>query len=181
MNKSILIIPLMICVGVIHAQIFKWTDSNGVVHFSDHPHDGAKVIKLPDAQTYSPPAVPALNNEASTANEKSSNSSGEVYTSLAITQPLNEATIRNNKGYLVVVAQLQPELIPGNKYQLLFDGAPLGDAQPNPAFQLNGINRGSHTVAVQVVNAEGDALITSDSVTFFMHRPFVGMGKKAAN
>lgn len=177
MNKLVLVGSLMFGVCVSYAQIFKWTDSNGVVHFSDHPHDGAKVIKMPVTQTYSPPTIPALNNSAAA---KGANKA-RAYTHIAVTQPLNEATIRNNKGYLIVVAQLQPELNPGDLYQLMFDGTPLGGGQPNPAFQLNGINRGSHTVAVQVINKQGDVLITSDNVTFFMHRPFVGMGKKSAN
>lgn len=180
MNKLTLVGSLMFCVCVSYAQIFKWTDSNGVVHFSDHPHDGAKVIKMPVTQTFSPPTIPTLNNSAAEHNDKGTSKAG-TYTHIAVTQPLNEATIRNNKGYLIVVAQLQPELSPGDLYQLLFDGTPIGDGQPNPAFQLNGINRGSHTLAVQVINKQGDVLITSDNITFFMHRPFVGMGNKSAN
>ncbi len=34
------------------AQIYKWTDSQGNVHFSDKPQPGAEKVELPSVQTY---------------------------------------------------------------------------------------------------------------------------------
>jgi hypothetical protein len=56
MNKCVLTVVLMSIVCVSYAQIYKWTDSQGVIHFSDTPHDGAQKLNIPDAQTYSPPS-----------------------------------------------------------------------------------------------------------------------------
>ncbi len=41
--------------------------------------------------------------------------------------------------------------------------------------------RGSHTIAVQVVNTEGKVLITSDMVTIYMQQPRVGMGRNTGH
>ncbi|HBD7470011.1 TPA: DUF4124 domain-containing protein [Legionella pneumophila] len=176
MNKLPLFVFLMMVICLSSAQIYKWTDSQGVVHFSDKPHQGAEKIKIPEAQTYTPPA-----NETGGSSEQEQKSvkqeDQEKYTKLEIIQPQNEATIRNNQGYVVVAVQIEPDLSPGNNLQLIFDGAPLGEPQPNLIFQLNGIYRGSHTIAVQVLNDKGDVLKVSDSITIFMHNPRVGMGK----
>lgn len=34
-----------------HAQLYKWTDANGKVHYSDRPQDGADVKAVPRAAT----------------------------------------------------------------------------------------------------------------------------------
>ncbi|BCA95307.1 hypothetical protein TUM19329_16680 [Legionella antarctica] len=60
---------------------------------------------------------------------------------------------------------------------MIFDRAVLGEPQPNTTFELNGIYRGSHELAVQVVSAAGEVLLISDPITVYIHRPRVGMGK----
>lgn len=174
MKIRVLAALLMALVGISHAQIFKWTDSQGVVHFSDNPHSGAQKVVVPKAQSFSPPVsqTPVTNEEP----KKKSVPGDAKYTKITIMQPQNEATIRNNQGYVVVAVELEPALVDGDMLQMLFDGAPMGEPQPNTLFQLNGIYRGKHTLAVQVLNAAGEVLLTSDPITIFMHRPRVGMG-----
>ncbi|KGP63466.1 hypothetical protein EP47_05615 [Legionella norrlandica] len=174
MNKLVSFVLLMMIICCSHAQIYKWTDSQGVVHFSDKPHEGAEKVKIPETQTYTPPE----NGSGGSSEPKEvKKEEEEKYTRLEIIQPQNEATIRNNQGYVVVAVQIEPDLSSGDNLQLIFDGAPLGDPQPNLLFQLNGIYRGSHTIAVQVLNANGEVVKTSESITIYMHRPRVGMVK----
>lgn len=178
MNKFALLLSLVIffIISVSYAQVYKWTDSQGLVHFSDTPHDGAQKVKIPDAQTFSPPTIPKTQFPDQDENGKMT-PKDHKYNKIVITQPTNEATIRNNDGYLIVAVQLEPNLVNGDKLQLLFDGSPLGDPQTNLIFQLNGIYRGSHTISVQALDEGGAVLNTSDPVTVFMQRPRVGMGK----
>ncbi|TAL65630.1 MAG: DUF4124 domain-containing protein [Legionella sp.] len=176
MKKLILFLSLMtLCICAASAQIYKWTDAQGNVHFSDVPHDGAEKVKINESQTFSPPKPINGNNSTLGTKDQTSNKP-RSYTKVVISQPQNEATVRNNNGYLVVAVELEPDLTPGDNLQLLFDGAPIGEPQPNLSFQLNGIYRGEHTIAVQVLDPSGQVLNTSDSVTFFMHRARVGMG-----
>lgn len=180
MNKLVLVVSFLMIVGASYAQVYKWTDAQGNVHFSDTPHEGAEQLKIPETQTYSPPAsqLPSPPQTEDKLDDKK-----HTYTTVNITQPDNEGTIRNNQGYVAVALQLEPELFPGDMVQMIFDGAPLGAPQPNLKFQLNGINRGSHTITVEVIDSNGDVVNTSNTVTFFMHRPRVGMaaGGKGGN
>lgn len=163
---------MIICAS--YAQIYKWTDSQGVVHFSDTPHTGAQAIDEQQIQNYSPPK-PAISSQSAmplTASKEG------VYTNLAITQPTDQATIRNSQGYVVVTVNVEPKLFAGDKAQVVFDDKPQGAPQTKLLFQLNGIYRGSHTIAVQIVSADGQVVRTSPSITIFMQRPRVGMVKK---
>lgn len=180
MNKFYWVVSLMLFVCISQAQVYTWTDSQGVVHFSDNPHPGAEKLKLPEAQTFSPPIpkqeIAPVNDDSTPDKDKGEQ---ESYTKIAIREPLNQATIRNPQGYVIVSVELDPpKLGQGDLLQMIFDGSPLGDPQPNMIFELKGIYRGSHTIAVQVVNSEGKVLLTSDAITIYMQQPRVGMGNK---
>jgi hypothetical protein len=176
MIRRILIVSFTLVICASYAQIYKWTDNQGIVHFSDTPHVGAEKINNLQ-QNYSPPpssAIPSLHPKIQPEKE---NQQG-TYTLVAITQPVDQATIRNNQGYIVVTVKLEPQLFPGNKVQILFDDQPRGTPQDLLIFQLNGVYRGSHTIAVQVLGADGEVLKTSPSITIYMQRPRVGMVKR---
>ncbi|KTC74886.1 hypothetical protein Lbir_0676 [Legionella birminghamensis] len=166
---------LFLTVNVVHADIYKWVDSNGNVHFTDKPHPGAEKIELPEAQTYSP----ATNQPAETEQieKPADEEEKETYSYLAVSQPQNEATIRNNQGYVPIIIEIKPDLRKGDLLQILYDGEPLGDPQATTIFALNDVKRGSHTIAVQIVDAEGNVLNTSEAITIYMQRPRVGMGQ----
>ena len=174
MNKigaGLLTFILMICAA--QAQIYKWTDSRGNVHFSDVPHEGAEKIKIPEAQTFTPPTPKSAVVPASKPEQEENKE--QRYTKIEIVQPHNMETFRSSQGYLMVAVELDPPLKKGDTLQLLFDSSPLGDPQVSPVFQLSGIYRGSHTIAVQVLDANGNILDKSDSITVYMQNPRTGM------
>lgn len=164
---------LLLCMALaMHAgfaQIYKWTDSQGVVHFSDKPSPGAEKINLSQPSTY-PPRPSA---SSASKDEKTVESKQQEYSSLKILQPKQQATIRNNRGHVMVISQLEPELKSGDKLQIVFDGTPLSEPKPTTVFTLNDIPRGSHTLAVQVVDSQGNVLTTSEPITIYMQQPRV--------
>lgn len=173
MNYYFVIVLTLFCNSISHAQIFRWTDANGTVNFSDIPHPGSQKIILPKTITTMPPE-----KKSEKTSEKSSLKADEStieYEALFISQPANNETIRNNQGLVPVIVDLKPDLAPEHLLQLIFDGKPLGKPQSGLSFALNDVNRGSHTIAVQVIDKEGKALATSDAVTIYMQRPRVGM------
>jgi hypothetical protein len=179
MNRLAMGFSLMTILGASYGEIYKWTDNQGIVHFSDHPHEGSETVKLPESQTYSPPVAPnSATPEGNNPKKNTETPEDHTYTLLAITQPIDQSTIRNNQGYVAVAAQIEPELVGGDSLQLLFDGAPIGKPQPDLLFQLNGVYRGTHTIAVQVVDKDNEVLNTSESITIYMQRPRVGMATK---
>lgn len=155
-------------------QIYKWTDSNGNVHFSDKPAPGAEEIKLPQIQTYSSPKQPAESENSSAA---ATDEEEAAYELISIAQPNDQETIRNTEGYVPIIVDLKPMLKKGDNVQLIFDGKPLDTPQPTTTFTLQGIERGSHTIAAQVMDSQGNVLKTSDSITIYMMPPRVGMSR----
>lgn len=175
MNKILLGLFCVTAGFTTYADIYKWVDSDGNVHFGDTPHAGAEKLKLPDAQSYSSPNVPTSNVPSSANSSSESKVSKHAYRNVLIAQPDNETTIRNNRGAILTSVQLEPALFEGDKIQLIFDGSPLGPPQTNSVFQLNNVFRGSHTIAAQIIDVEGQVLITSDPITVYVQRPRVGM------
>lgn len=173
MNYYFMIVLTLFCSSMSHAQIFRWTDANGTVNFSDIPHPGSQKVILPKTIT-----TPPSQKKPESTFEKSSSKADEsaiTYDVLVISQPANNETIRNSQGLVPVIVDLKPDLAPEHLLQLIYDGKPLGKPQSGLSFALNDVNRGSHTIAVQVIDKEGKALATSDAITIYMHRPRVGM------
>lgn len=89
------------------------------------------------------------------------------YASVAIVQPANEETVHDNQGNVVVQVAVSPSLAPGDRVALLLDGRSVG-AQMDTTFALSGIDRGTHTLQAQIVDANGATLLASRPVTFYM-------------
>lgn len=157
--------------NISYAQIYKWTDNNGIVHFSDMPHPGSEIIYLPKTQTKAPSATEAIE-----AVEKAPAKIN--YEKLVISQPVNNKTIRNNQGLVTVIMALKPELAPGHLLQVIFDGAVPGKSQTGLSFVVRDVNRGTHTIAARIIDKEGKTVASSDANTFYMQRPRVGMIKR---
>jgi hypothetical protein len=177
MNKLCIGLSLMMLICLSHADVYKWVDGEGNVHFSDTPHLGAEKLTIADTSIDSSSAPPS--SQSSTPDKLSparSSTHQSSYTKVAIAQPDNEATIRNNQGAFAVSVEVEPDLLPGDKVQLIVDDVPRGEPQTSLLFQLSDILRGSHTIAVRVINADGMTVETSQSITVFMFRPRVGMG-----
>jgi len=170
-----LIVPaVLIAVAMpLHAEIYRWTDSNGVTHFSDKPHSGAKKlghVEAPVVQS-EPPAMPA-----SGADDSGNKTVQASYQSIAFEQPAPQATIRNNPGQVNVTLAIKPGLKPGDRIALEMDGKPVsGSPFRDTGVTLHGINRGSHTLRAHIIDAQGNTLIKADPVTFYMHRPSVNL------
>jgi hypothetical protein len=178
MKKHCLVFWVLIAINPIYAQtlqIYKWTDPNGSVHFSDKPHDGAEQIKLPKVQSYSAPKVEP--------SEKSSDAVTDIetrqYEKINIAQPEDQVTIRNTEGFISVILELKPKLMDGDKVQIMLDGDPIGDPEASSAFTLRDIKRGSHTLVAKVVDIKGKLIASSDLVTIYMMPPRVGMGRNS--
>ena len=173
MKSYWLLLGVFIATSSAYAQIYKWTDSTGDVHFSDKPHPGAEEIELPKVQTYSTPQE----SMAEKTPESITSAPAEAYEKINIVQPEDQATIRNTEGYVSIIIDLVPPLKKGDKIQIIFDGSPLGKPQATNVIALRDINRGSHTLAAQAVNSKGKVLNTTDTITIFMMPPRVNMGK----
>ena len=68
-----------------------------------------------------------------------------------------------------VGVQIQPKLSPGHRLRLLLDGKPYGQASSSTRLSLTNIDRGEHSLAVEVLSGE-QSIQQSSPVTFTVQR-----------
>ena len=93
-----------------------------------------------------------------------------AYVEAAILAPADDAALRDNAGRVQVRGRVRPALAPGHQVQLLLDGAPWGSPQSAANFSLANIDRGTHSLALRILNGEGKPLFTGQPSTFHLLR-----------
>jgi len=162
----------MLLPAVAAAQIYKWVDEDGVVHYSDQPMEGAETIDLPEANSMAPASVRrAAPAGGGTQDDGSDDGRPFSYQSLSIGTPAPEQTLWNIQGTLNVTLNLQPGLRPGDRVRIYFDGEPqLVDAVQ---FELGEVWRGEHNLQAEVLDQTGKLMIRSEPVRFYVQQTSV--------
>lgn len=147
------------------AQIYKYTDANGKTVFTNQPPTNvdAKPVELPPTNTVGPqaPIVPVDGGGQSQATG--------AYAILALSNLPDDESLRQNNGTFMVNVVVQPALAPDHQLQLLLDGQPYGAPTSSTSIGLQNIDRGDHTLAVQVL--QGSRVIQASSpVNFTLQR-----------
>jgi len=84
---------------------------------------------------------------------------------LRIVTPAPEETIHDNSGTVaVIVAGAKP----GDRLRPVLDGVASAQSHVAPAFELQGVPRGTHQLAVERLDADGRAIERTPAVTFFV-------------
>lgn len=170
MPKSLFLVALpVLAVAASAAEIYRWVDENGVIHYSDQPHPGAEEIELSEAPTAPSGAFDRSQRTLPT------NGDGEQerpaafdYESLAIVQPAPEETLWNIGGQLTVRLSLQPVLRPGDRVRVYYDGE-RREVQ-GLQFELQEVWRGTHNLQAEVVSEAGELMIRSEPVRFYVQQ-----------
>jgi hypothetical protein len=158
------------------AQVYTHVDAEGNRVFSGHPlHEHSQPVALPPINRL-PSVLPVETQPRSVA--PAEHSALQTYQWVRILQPAADATYRDGAGNLSVLAGSEPALHPGHAYQLLFDDQPLGSAASQPRFQLHNLDRGSHRLVVEIVDAIGTSLIRSAEQTVHIHRPSLAQKRR---
>jgi hypothetical protein len=154
------------------AVIYKWTDSDGVIHYSDQPVAGAEKVSTGSGSTPGRPAASALPNMDSPA--KGANKEPRLgYTQFSITSPAPDQTFFGDDVVNVNLA-LDPGLKPDQTVTWLLNGKQLDDQGPTTTqFSLPNLERGSYTIAATVTDQGTGESRTTDSVGFFVRQPSV--------
>lgn len=147
------------------AQIYKYTDADGNTVFTNQAPQGqnAEEVNLPPTNTVvvQPPSQPAPSPKPAAAQS--------AYSVLQLTDIPSDEAMRANNGTFSVGVKLEPRLKPGHLLRLLLDGQPYGQPSNVPRLQLVNLDRGEHSLAVEVLS--GDQQIQqSATVTFTVQR-----------
>ena len=88
---------------------------------------------------------------------------------LAILQPQHDEVIHDNTGAVPVSVMLEgAKLAPGSRLRVLLDGTPHGTSRDQLVFTLEGIERGTHNLQVQLIDAGDRLSATSPMITFHL-------------
>ena len=151
--------------------LYRWVDAQGVVHYSDTPHQGAEVMQISGAQTYhgasAAPPTPGV-----TAPDQTDRKT-EPYQSCAITSPAPDSSLYAPDSVAVSVA-VSPGLHDGDQLTVQVDGRRLEPTvESGQNFVITQPERGDHSVSAQVRSPEGVMLCNASPVTFSVTRPSV--------
>ncbi len=147
------------------AEIYKYTDANGNTVFTNQKPEGqdAEAVSLPPTNTVEAqqPTRPAESDKPAQA------TSG--YNVLQLTDIPSAEALRANNGTFSVGVKIEPRLQPGHSLRLLLDGQPYGQPSNVPRLQLVNIDRGDHSLAVEVLSGNKQ-IQQSEAVTLTVQR-----------
>ncbi|SEJ86542.1 DUF4124 domain-containing protein [Pseudomonas sp. NFR16] len=172
MRQSLALLLLMLALPAV-AQIYKYTDANGNTAYSSQPPDGTKAetVELPplnNVNTAAPPPAPTAPQP-----QNQPQPSAAAYQVLELTDLPQDEALRANNGSFTVGVAIQPRLQPGHTLQLLVDGEPYGQPTNVPRIQVMQLDRGEHSLAVQVLQDQ-QSIQQSQTVTLTVQRVHVG-------
>ncbi|MFT7288070.1 MAG: hypothetical protein ACI87W_002185 [Halieaceae bacterium] len=158
---------------VVAAQIYKVTDEENGVVFTDRPTsvngNTARTVEeldLPDTNmvphtTVRPPPPVTLERREEPA----------VTPSVSVASPANESTVAMGPGNFAVSARAEPPLSRDERLLLLMDGQPVGEPQASSSWFIEGALRGAHDLLVQRTNTRGTSIAISEPVRVYVLRP----------
>ncbi|QZP34796.1 DUF4124 domain-containing protein [Pseudomonas sp. DR48] len=148
------------------ARIYKYTDADGNTAYSNQPPDGvaAQAVELPPLNSVEPQPPSAPPGEPMSREQPHS-----AYEVLELTNLPTTEALRANNGTFTVNVLIKPRLQGPHLLRLLLDNQPYGQASNVPILQLVNIDRGTHSLAVQVIDGE-NIVQQSSNVTFTVQR-----------
>jgi len=161
------------------ASVYRTTDAQGNVVFTDQPVENAERVDL-EPLTVVPSAkidaVPARERRAEPAVSRSVGQPFMPYSTFQIVEPEDGQTLPTGAaGDVQVRLAIEPALREGDRVRLLVDGEISQSAMQTRAFMLNDLNRGEHTLRAELLDAQGQMRHRSAPVTLYVQRASVNL------
>jgi hypothetical protein len=153
------------------AVVYKWTDADGVVHFSDQPVPGAEKLDVGVGSTRTGNMFGEKLPPPKAATEKPNPTKPADYIQFGLSSPLPDQSFFNDD---IVTAHLDldPALLANHSITWYLDGSALTDQSPEAVtIILKGLPRGTYTVSATVFDAQSQESRNSQIVTFYMREP----------
>lgn len=180
--KKTLLFSLLLVPALVNAEIYQWIDSSGNTAYGDHPPDGvvATPLNVQPAQTFTTPPMSESAKDAVSPDENEApvdeDQAGPVkYTKLQIISPKDDEPVRSNNGALTIQMGSYPELAvkAGDQFQVVMDGQPVMTTSVSTVV-LQNVDRGTHQLQVQIIDANGQVRKSSPAIKFHMLRVALG-------
>lgn len=133
------------------ADVYTYIDSDGNRVFTDQPRGNAKKVEIAPTNGMNQTAPPTVKLTAPAAPAEK-----PAYQLLRILVPEPDAAIQEgSSGNLIVTLTSDPVLMAGHNYRLLLDGNVVGAPSRSPVFPLTNLDRGTHQLAAEIIDASG--------------------------
>ncbi|MFG6204834.1 DUF4124 domain-containing protein [Pseudomonas retamae] len=149
------------------AEVFTYIDAQGNRVYTDQPRGNAKRVPIATSNRMSATPIAAA---PSSPTKNAPAQPPYHYDMLRVLVPEPDATIRSSAGELIVSITSEPGLQQGHRYRLLLDGKPTGEPGPSPVFPLSNIDRGSHNLSAEILDADGRTVERTANQPFHMLR-----------
>ena len=152
------------------AVIYKWTDPNGLIHYSDQPVPGAEKIIINGGSLNGMASARSAGMAAAASAQKPA-LRGITYSRFAITSPTPDQTFFGDETIGVHLA-LEPDLMPGQSITWHLNDKELEDQGASAThFTLPHLARGTYVIAATITDQKTGSSQTTDSVSFFVRQP----------
>jgi hypothetical protein len=153
------------------AVVYKWTDSDGVIHYSDQPVPGAEKIFTASSPTPGGSVSSARQANPAGSPPKKNAAQGLDYNQFSITSPLPDQTYFGDDVISVHLA-LDPALKPDQIITWHLNGKQIENLGPTAMqFSLPHLDRGTYAIAATLTDQTTGESSSTDSVSFFVRQP----------
>lgn len=150
----------------VNAEIYRWVDEHGKLHFSDKAPNS-------DVEAYEPkpilviPATPGINRSKSPPRSVKKQ---VKYKDLKVASPVNDAVFTpENSAEIVVTVEVTPYLQQGHQLVIYLDSQLYLKGRQR-VLVLNNLDRGTHTIRATIINEKGKLLKSSENVSFHVQK-----------
>jgi hypothetical protein len=151
--------------------VYKWTDAQGVVHFSDQPVEGAEKIVTSSGPGHN--GIMAESTPTTPAKPETQKKKTLADAQISISSPSQEQTFTGGESVPVRLS-MTPELRQGQQITWSLNGAQIqGQAPDAVEFTLTDLARGVYTIEATVTDTATGEAKSTDPVTFNVMRPSV--------
>ena len=166
MRHLITLLLLALSVSVLAADyVYKRTNPDGTVEYSDKKLEGGTVIKVPKGSTFT---LPKASKQTTETEPK------KINYELAIVEPKDDQAIRSNIGSVTFRATLSPSQLPaGHRIVWKIDGQEVPQLNGLLAKMKN-VDRGTHELQASIVDDKGNSITSSETITFHLLRVAAG-------
>ncbi|XKE45280.1 DUF4124 domain-containing protein [Halomonas organivorans] len=190
MKQAVVILALGLVMSLPAAAqtIYRTTDAQGNVIFTDDPARGGEKVEL-DPLTVVParertaPRAPVVQGSGTPARTTAEPGQPFMpYDIFSILSPEHETTLPTGAaGNVQVRLGIRPELREDHRVRLLLDGQVSQSAMHTDTFMLSNLNRGEHVIQAELLDTSGAVRHRTTPVILYVQRASVNLPQNPNN
>lgn len=159
--KILITLTALLFAANVSAELYKWIDQNGVVHYTDKRPD--ETAQQQELSGY----LARIGNKRVSRTSESEN----LYPAFSITSPGQGETVRNAEAKMDIAVQIDPPLTENHFLQIYLDGLEVGEQTKSTELTLQQVTKGTHRLQARILDESGQTISKTQEVTFQLREP----------